>query len=378
MAKGNEVDIKADKAVVSILTQRKLTDNQVLNESGLDPNDWEIGQQKRWSVTMKKGEFLDGKKIDEKIVTAWNYHYTFKKKVDHGIDWDEVKVEIRKVIRKDLKIKTTRKKKKVGVVGTTDFHFGAYIDDLIRSDKFDIATIKKYLETAADIVNDLGFSEVHLAMLGDFVESFTGLNHRNSWKGLGKGMFGVKATILCFEILSDCFISKIKNVKGVYIVSGNHDRVTSENDLDPKGEVAELLAYMIKRQFPKLEVEHNALVINKVIDGISYIFTHGHHGMSKKDANTMINHWGQQGMFNVVMKGHFHERKVTKTIIKKAFEVKDVVVVELDESDSRVITCAPIFTGNFYSEALDFSSSAGFEIVQNNGSGRINHFNYCL
>lgn len=36
----------------------------------------------------------------------------------------------------------------------------------------------------------MNYSEVNILFLGDMIESFTGLNHKNSWKGLQKGMIG--------------------------------------------------------------------------------------------------------------------------------------------------------------------------------------------
>ena len=42
------------------------------------------------------------------------------------------------------------------------------------------------------------------------------------------GMYGGNVVIMAYEIIRK-FLSQINNLKEVYMVSGNHDRVTSSN-----------------------------------------------------------------------------------------------------------------------------------------------------
>lgn len=333
---------------------------------------WEVERHifNKWPTTAKNAE---GKLVSKNNiqVKVW-----FKKRADAGVDWQAVFSKVR------AEFKPTKPKpvpgNGVAVVGTADFHFGAYVDDLLRSDKFNIEVLVQYLQSAADTINAQNYKEVHLALLGDFIESFTGLNHRNSWKGLGKGMYGMNSIILCFEILMESFVQRINNVAAIYLVSGNHDRVTSEKENDAKGEVAELLAYLFTQQLPDVKVVYHPMVLSETIDGINYLMTHGHLPFIQKEISKVLFDYGKQGMYNVVLQGHKHTRHVTKTVKRKQYEWNNVTVVQLDEADYRAIILPPMFTGNFYSEQLGFSSSAGFAIMQNNGRGKLNYFDYCL
>lgn len=344
--------------------------------SAVDLDTWEVERHifNKWPTTA----VIDGKLVQKANlqIKVW-----FKKRIDHGVDWDAALKKVHAVVKK-RRPAVSKKASGTGIALAADFHFGAYIDDLIRSDKFSIAILSDYLDQVVDKINSQKKAHVHLALLGDFIESFTGLNHRNSWKGLGKGMFGINATILCFEILMERLILRIKNLRAIYIVSGNHDRVTSERDLDPRGEVAQLLAYMFDRELNHgssgVKVKYDAMVLSEVINGVSYVFTHGHHGFSKKEIHKVIFDHGKQGMYNVLAMGHLHSRQTKKSYSKRQFQVDGVDVVQLDESDSRTIVVPSLFTGNFYSEALGFSSSAGFAWIENNGKGRINYSDYCL
>lgn len=344
--------------------------------SKVDLTKWEVDRHifNKWPTTAKNAE---GKLVSKNNiqVKVW-----FVKRVDAGIDWKQVFEGVRAyrgsrfAKRKPAKAPGNG----IAVVGTADFHFGAYVDDLLRSDKFNIEVLVQYLQQAADTINSQNYKEVHLAMLGDFIESFTGLNHRNSWKGLGKGMYGMNSIILCFEILMESFVQRINNVAGIYLVSGNHDRVTSEKENDAKGEVAELLAYLFRKQLPDVPVHYHPMILSVEIDGIQYLLTHGHLPFVQKELSKVLFDYGKQGVYNVLVQGHKHTRHVTKSVKRKQYQWNNVTVVQLDEADYRAIILPPLFTGNFYSEALGFSSSAGFSIMQNNGRGKLNYFDYCL
>lgn len=340
--------------------------------SKVDLTVWEVDRHvfNKWPTTMSDGNggFLQVANIQVKI---W-----FVKRIDHDVDWDKAMKQVHAATRQ--RAPKIAKGSGIGVAAASDFHFGAYVDDLLRSDKFSIDILVGYMKQVAASINARKRDEVHLFLLGDFIESFTGLNHRNSWKGLAKGQFGINATTLCFELLMESLLVPINNLTSVSIVSGNHDRVTSDKELDPKGEVAELLAYMIRRELTRVEVNFNPLVLNQVVDGISYILTHGHHGFAKRELSKIILDHGQQGMFNVLVQGHLHSRSVTKAYTKNQFKVDEVETVSLDEVDSRRVVVPPLFTGNFYSEALGFSSSAGFNWFENNGKGRIRFVDECL
>lgn len=387
------VSVSENREDVSTITDRKTWDESkntatweynglasihtledAISYSKVDMSVWEVERHvfNSWEVTMRDADKNPIKRTNVQV-KVW-----FVKRVDHGIDWEKEFGRVRKELR-NYKVSNI-KGSGVGFVGASDFHFGAYVDDLLRSDRFNITVLSDYLKRGADIVNQKGYDEVHIGLLGDFIESFTGLNHNNSWKGLGKGMFGMNSAIMCYEILMEAFISRINNVKGVYLVSGNHDRVTSHKEGDEKGEVGRLLHYLIDRELSKQNVEvlYHPMLISKVIDGVNYLMTHGHLPLAQKEISKALFDHGKQGVYNVFLQGHVHSRGVTKGNRRKQYEWNDVKVVQLDEVDYRAITLPPLFTGNFFSESLGFSSSAGMSILENNGRGRINYFDHCL
>lgn len=345
--------------------------------SKVDLNTWEVERHifNKWPTTAKnaEGQLVSINNIQVKV---W-----FRRRVDAGIDWQQVFDGVKRHFRaaqNKPKRTPTAPGNGIGVVGTADFHFGAYVDDLLRSDKFNIEVLVQYLEQAAATINQKRYKEVHITLLGDFIESFTGLNHRNSWKGLGKGMYGMNSIILCYEILMESFVGRINNVAGIYLVSGNHDRVTSEKENDAKGEVGELLAYLFKKDLPTTTVMYHPMVLSVTIDGIQYVLTHGHLPFAQKELSKILFDYGRQGIYNVLVQGHKHTRHVTKTVKRKQYEWNNYTVVQLDEADYRAIILPPMFTGNFFSESLGFSSSAGFALMENNGRGKLNYFDYCL
>ena len=266
----------------------------------------------------------------------------------------------------------------VGVAMIGDFHLGAYVGDLLKTPDFNYSVACTYLERIANIINEKKLKEVYLFCNGDFIESFTGLNHMNSWKGLHKGAYGVKAVKLAHEILSQYLFSNIKNLTYVGFISGNHDRTTSKKDEDQFGEVAEMLQYLFEKDFKNVESEHNAMLISKEIDDINYVVTHGHLGISNKEVTKVLFDYGKQGVYNIFAKAHKHTRESIKSLRLKKIKYQNIDYVQLDSLDYKAVTIPPLFTGNFYSESLGFSSNAGFDFFENNGRGKANHFSYSI
>jgi len=343
-----------------------------LSYSKVDLSVWEVDRHvfNQWEVTMRDDKKQPVRRMNVQV-KVW-----FKKRRGHDVDFSKVFEEVKKAT--SAATVPFAKGNGIGVVSTADFHFGAEVDDLIRSDRFNVQVLSKYLSNSADVINQKGYKEVHLALLGDFIESFTGLNHANSWKGIERGMFGMNAVILCYELLMGSFISRINNLKAVYVVSGNHDRVTSSNKEDQKGEAAQMIAFLINEKLSDVEVRYHPMIITEVIDNICYLWTHRHLGFAQKELSKILFEYGRQGYYNVLIQGHKHTRHVRKTIKRKQYEWNDIQVVQLDEADYRVIIAPPMFTGNFFSESIGYSSSAGIAIIENNGNDRINHFDYCV
>lgn len=265
----------------------------------------------------------------------------------------------------------------VGVYFLSDFHMGAYVGKLIKTPDFNFGIIEAYLKEFSDYVNKQGHSEVYIGMLGDFIESFTGLNHKDSWKGLHKSADGVKGVILAHEVLRKTIYTKINNLYWVGFVSGNHDRVTEKIEGDQMGGAAELLHYFFKLEMKDVQSEWNPILITKTIDGINYIMTHGHLGLANSEIAQIVFLYGNQSMYNVFVKGHKHSRETKKTY-KKRIDFEKFDVVTYDTVNYRAVTVPPLFTGNFYSESNGWTSTAGFVRFENNGRGKPNFFDMTL
>ncbi len=274
--------------------------------------------------------------------------------------------------------KKNYKKSKTGVASFADFHIGADIKNLLKTKDFNLNILIDYLHKATEIINSYNYSEVHVNLLGDFFESLSGMNHENTFKSLGQDMWGANVMIVANEIIGTHLLSKIINLSEVNIVSGNHDRMTSSNKLDNTGEGGKVLWYMLKKDFPKIKIDYHNSVLTKEIDGINYLLTHGDKGYSKKDFSKFVADYGNNDIFNLILEGHLHTRKTSRTMAFERKYYQDIEVVSYDDSNYRKIVVPSLFTGNWFSESLGFGGNSGMIITENNGNGIPNAFDYSL
>lgn len=304
-----------------------------LKDYGFNLNSvWTSGEKVQWSAKIdpSKEEELVALKTREEITKTL-------------LDFDKKKVKTKKV-----------PKKKVGVVTTADYHIGAEVEGLDLTQDFNLDILLGYIDRMVEEINAKEYSEVHFVMLGDMIESFTGLNHINSWKSLNKNLIGANAVITTYKVIHS-MLSKINNLSQVYLIAGNHDRITSSNKEDTKGEVADLLAFFLGEKL-NVPITYKSLVISTVIDNINYIFSHGNHAISSSNKiDTLLMEYSIPGHFIMSVKGHKHTR-----------------LVEKDSSKARSILCPPLFTGNTFSEQLGMSTVPGFLVMeQQNGYPRV-------
>lgn len=269
-------------------------------------------------------------------------------------------------------INQTKSIGKTGIVKIADLHLGAYVDNLIKTKNFSIDILANKLLDAADNINSRKYADVHIHILGDLIESFTGLSHKNTWKGLDKAMVGAEAVKLVVKILHENFLSKITNLRYIKVVAGNHDRITSDNKEDVQGGAANLVCWGL--ELIGYEVEFNPLVITHTIDNICHILTHGHHAISKRSTKQLCWDYGVQGKYNLICEGHLH------SIIQKlnVNQRDSYQTVKDDAVDHRRMNLPSFFTGNFFSESLGYTSESGFVIVEDNGKGVPNVFYYAI
>lgn len=255
------------------------------------------------------------------------------------------------------------------VLVLSDFHIGAQVDAIGNTPRFTSANIVARLQEVATSINKRKYDSVHVFLLGDFIESFTGVNHESSWKHLERNGHGVDVLIAAYTILRR-FLTSLYNVEQVCIVSGNHDRVSQKMSGDEYGSVAGLLAFMLKEN-TTLHIEHNPLILGTEVDGIYYLLSHNHYNLVKGDLGKAFWEYGKQGIYNVLLGGHWHARKG-----KRVYRVIDEKLI--DQANYRQISVAPLFTGNFYSESNGWNSSPGYTVIENNGRGKPNVFEYVL
>jgi len=229
------------------------------------------------------------------------------------------------------------------VATLADLHIGAFVEGLRATKDYNNDILRGYLVKTADRINRYGAKEVHINLLGDLIESFTGLNHPNSWKSMQYGMYGVTVVKEAYNIILE-FLCSINNLVQVNGVGGNHDRPTASNKEESNGEIAELIFWVLGNSLPTIKFTYNHSLNAQVIDGINYILVHGDKSHSKdtKIGTLVFNH-GKQDMFNLVLAGHLHSR-----------------ITGCDSSKYRKITSPSIFTGNQYSDDLGFNGNAGF------------------
>lgn len=228
-----------------------------------------------------------------------------------------------------------------GVSIVADIHGGANVKGSFNLPAYNWSVIKNKLDKVANDINSRKAKKNTIILAGDLIESFTGLNHINSWKELDEyGGYGIDAVIEIIKILSE-WLQKINNLYEVVIISGNHDRVTSDNKEDVEGEVSKLISFVLKGQFGEL-VKWENLIARRKISGCGFLFMHGDKGLSKKKGD-LIGQYGYSGLYNIAFLGHLHTRQVVT-----------------DNLTYRILQVPSIFTGNSYSKRGGWSTLSGY------------------
>jgi len=256
----------------------------------------------------------------------------------------------------DWKVIGDKLNHKEQVIVLSDLHIGAMVKQLSVTPDFNPSVLDTYLSEVVKEVNDRFASNNHVLILGDLIESFNGMNHKNSWKSLAEDAYGANVIITTYEILSDLVI-RINNVESLTVVGGNHDRIHESKEVSEKGDIAKLISYFLEKKFPKVDVKYDDVITSREIDGINYVLTHGHYGiLNKNTLGELLFSYGKQDMFNLLLSGHLHTRKST---------YPDRMGIMKDFAQYRHIVAPSIFTGNFFSESSGWTSSGGFLIITN-------------
>lgn len=243
------------------------------------------------------------------------------------------------------------------LAAVTDLHTGAFVMGLGLMPDFTTEVLRRRLSELAYFINSLRARRVKLAFLGDSIESFTGMNHPNSWQGIEQGVYGANVVILAYEVILE-FVEQVYNVTEIAAVGGNHDRSTSSGKEDAKAEIATLLFYFIGKRLHETGVRviyDNDTVSVPVGTHLNAILQHGHNGNARVPMGNTLWDYGIKGRFNFILQGHLHSR---------------ILKPNDDSLDGRRIICPSMFTGNDYSRKAGFSPSlAGAIVIEEDAQG---------
>lgn len=326
----------------------------------IDEDEYEIKRFycKSWDVTNKHG------------VTYTNYGITLDlTKKEKPTDHAQILKSIQDTIKTINYVPAKSIKNQVNVICLSDIHLGASTNKskgLINTKDFNSDILIQKVERIISDIKTKFKGRKHVVLLGDLIETFTGLNHINVWKEIDK--YGSDAVIAVYELLR-WFLESIEAEK-VYMVSGNHDRVTVNRDLDVVGSSTNIIAYFLKQS--GFDINYHPLVQTAVIDSICYIFTHGHHKLSKQEVAKIILDYGDKAFYTVLVSGHLHSRRIRR----EYFETEGVLQ---DASNYRAVTIPPLFTGNLFSETLGYTSSSGYGVFNKaEGLANVNYFDIAV
>jgi predicted phosphodiesterase len=355
---GTGTDVSSKDAVLTYKGTEQIDSlEKAIKHFEVDLNVWEVGRYtcNSWDAPTKTGS---------KTFYQVKVHLT--RKVS-GVDWARIKEDLKHSV--DGFQIYNQPGTNHCVLVLSDFHIGAQVDAIGNTPSFSTKDVVSRLQEVATNVNGRKYKKVTVCLLGDFIESFTGISHESTWKELEKDGYGSHIVITAYTILRR-FLTSLTNTVKVAIVSGNHDRLTPKLTGDPQGSVASLLAYMLQEN-TSLNIEYHPLLLGIEVDGIFYLLTHNHYNISKGDLGKAFWEHGKQGMYNVMLGGHWHSRRGKR--VYSSVEEKLV-----DQANYRQIAVAPLFTGNFYSESNGWNSSPGYTVIENNGRGKPNVFEYVL
>lgn len=317
---------------------------------------------------------LIGSKIDTVLdsgeVTALKYQEKLNRRNRKNIETLKLDEGWRNSIVSDMlaehplvsEIKVLRDKKndidEITVV-IADIHAGGKSTKTALSEEWSTEMLIEKLNRVAEITNSYKAKNVHLMILGDLVETVSGLNHPDAWKGIEQGMFGSNVIIQTQEILVKELINKVVNLKTIIATGGNHDRLQSSNKLADTG-ATDLIFYMIKERLnlmkSNVEVIYDPILVSFATKSFGMIGVHGDKGLHKRELSFVSNKFAvDKNQFQFVFSAHLHSFFCQRND---------------DQEFARRVTIPAIVTGNDYSDiTIGRASKSGMIVVKPNMFG---------
>lgn len=242
-------------------------------------------------------------------------------------------------------------------VSIADLHIGGKTEGLKHTLDFNQDILINRLADVASQVNAMRGKKVTMAILGDIIESFTGLNHPNSWQSMEFGCYGAKVVFSAYKILCG-FLDQINNLDTIKIIGGNHDRSTESSKIDRRSTIAEILFHMLIEKYGSIyDITYSPLVITHDLKYTRIILAHGDKKVLKTagmSVDAKVIEYGDTDKFNIILTGHLHSRGVNE-----------------DKKHFRWYRTPSIFSGNFYSEENGWNALPGFFIIKEDDKLRL-------
>lgn len=330
--------------IVSSQSERIKTLDDLIEATDIDIDQYEIYRY----ISNKYDQHSVEKGLVELFqVKAWmKKKYLDKPDASYYNKWLE---GLEKIVPK-VEIESGHSPDKPVMLAIADMHCGALIEGDHLTPDYNVGVLRERLDYIAGVVNTQG-RPVHVAILGDFIESFSGMSHKDTWKQIE--LHGMEVALTVYDLTSE-FLQKLNDVRSVSIIGGNHDRITASNEEDKQGQVAYLIAEMLRR-FTNMDVSFDPRILSKRIDNVQYILTHGDKKISKKQPADMILEYGDQELFNVMLNAHGHEELIHKNSVK--FQARQI---------------PPIVVGGEYSRDLGVSANSGFTLIERSDRAGVN------
>lgn len=335
--------------VISSESERIKTLEDLLEHSEVDTDRFEV---KRYITNKWDQHSVDKGLVELYQVKAWLMN-KYLNKPDASF-YDKWLKGLERIVE-PISVRSTSTDKPI-VVTIADLHVGAVVEGERLIPDYNVTEVKDRLAYVASVVN--GYERpVHLKFLGDFIESFTGKNHKDTWKQIE--LHGMEAALTAYDTIWE-FIQQINDVLDVDIVGGNHDRISSSNEDDKSGQVAYLISELLRR-FTDLPVRYEARIMTCEHDGVCFVLTHGDKRITKAQPSQLILEYGNQNMFNVMLNAHGHEELIHKNSVK--FQARQV---------------PPIFVPNKYALDNGWTSHSGFTVIESSERGGVNIQTYTV
>jgi len=241
-----------------------------------------------------------------------------------------------------------------------DLHAGAKANKMKITEDWSIEDLIEKLERVAKITNSYKASKVNIVILGDLVETVSGINHPDSWKGIEGGMFGANVIIETKNILVKHLLNKVVNLNKIVATGGNHDRLQASNKLADTG-ATDLIFHMIEERLrlsgSDVEVIYDPVLVSFATDSFGIIGLHGDKGLHKRELSYLVNKFAvDRNQYQFVISAHLHSFFCQRND---------------DQEIGRRFTVSSIVSGNSFSDVtIGRASKSGMAVLKENMFGQ--------